>query len=354
MDINYLKNNNLILFEAISGSKSFGLDTPNSDTDIKGVFYLPKEDFYGLNYIPQISNETNDIVYYEIGRFVELLLKNNPNMLELLASPDDCILYKHPAMNLFVVEDFLSKLCKETIAGYAQTQIKKAHGLNKKIINPMEEKRKSLLDFCYILDGLASIPLKKWLETHQKYQKNCGLARIPHSKDMFALFYDKNNRLNYKGIVKNEFSNEVLLSSIEKDEQIEAYLYCNLDGYSIYCKKYKEYWDWIEKRNEERYNTNQEHGKNYDSKNAMHTIRILQSAKYIFEHGKLDIRASNRDELLSIKAGKKEYKEIIAMAEKLLEEIEVLCQQSTLPDVPDAQKVIDKLVKIRKSLYLLS
>ena len=33
---------NLILFEAISGSHAYGLATPQSDTDIKGVFYLPR------------------------------------------------------------------------------------------------------------------------------------------------------------------------------------------------------------------------------------------------------------------------------------------------------------------------
>lgn len=81
MTIHTLKSQNLILFEVISGSKSFGLNTPSSDTDIKGVYYLPKEKFFGLDYIPQIANETNAEVYCEIGRFVELLLKNNHNIL---------------------------------------------------------------------------------------------------------------------------------------------------------------------------------------------------------------------------------------------------------------------------------
>ena len=44
----YLKENDLIILECISGSKAYGLDTPSSDTDIKGVFLLPKKDFYGL------------------------------------------------------------------------------------------------------------------------------------------------------------------------------------------------------------------------------------------------------------------------------------------------------------------
>lgn len=90
MTIEELKANKLILFEVVSGSCAFGLATENSNTDIRGIYYLPKDSFFGLNYIPQISNETNDIIYYEIGRFMELLQKNNPNILEILASPDDC------------------------------------------------------------------------------------------------------------------------------------------------------------------------------------------------------------------------------------------------------------------------
>ena len=74
-----LHQQNLILLETVSGSRAYGLATPESDTDIKGVFYLPRSLFYGLNYIPQISNETNDVVYYELGRFIELLLQSNPN-----------------------------------------------------------------------------------------------------------------------------------------------------------------------------------------------------------------------------------------------------------------------------------
>jgi len=123
MTIQDLKSRNLILFQSISGSRSFGLATENSDTDIRGVYYLPKEDFFGLNYIPQISNETNDITYYEIGRFVELLQKNNPNILEILASPEDCIQHKNPLMDLLKPKDFLSKLCKDTFAGYAISQM---------------------------------------------------------------------------------------------------------------------------------------------------------------------------------------------------------------------------------------
>ena len=134
MKIADLKDQKLILLECISGSRAYGLHTPKSDTDIKGIFALSQKQFYGLEYVEQVNNETNDEVYYEIKRFIDLLSKNNPNILELLATPGDCIMYKDKLVDLIKPEMFLSRLCNQTFAGYAQSQIKKAKGLNKKIV----------------------------------------------------------------------------------------------------------------------------------------------------------------------------------------------------------------------------
>ncbi|MGG5210240.1 nucleotidyltransferase domain-containing protein [Chryseobacterium sp. MIQD13] len=351
MTIQDLKNKKLILLETISGSRSFGLATENSDTDIRGVYYLPKEDFFGLNYIPQISNETNDITYYEIGRFIELLQKNNPNILEVLASSEDCIIHKDPLIDLLRTGDFLSRLCKDTFAGYAVSQIKKAKGLNKKILNPIEKERKSILDFCYILQDQGSIPLKKWLSDYGKIQEKCGLAGIDNTKGMFALFYDEKGSLDYKGIIQNEEANQVSVSSIPKEEKPVAYLFCNLDAYSTYCKDYREYWKWVSERNEDRYNVNQKHGQNYDSKNMMHTIRLLQSCDHIFKTNSLQIRVDNREELLDIKAGNWSYEAVMQKAEDLISSIEHHHSVSTLPDYPDAKKAEKILIEIREKLY---
>ncbi|WP_090082743.1 DNA polymerase beta superfamily protein [Halpernia frigidisoli] len=351
MTIKYLKENKLILFEAISGSRSFGLTTENSDTDIKGVYYLPKIDFFGLNYIPQISNETNDEVYYEIGRFVELLQKNNPNILEILATPEDCILHKDPLMDLLIPEDFLSKLCKDTFAGYAISQIRKAKGLNKKILNPVEKERKSLLDFCYSLENNGSVSLKKWLVENGKSQEKCGLINIDNTKGNFALFYDETATLGYRGIIQNEESNQVSLSSIPKGEKSLAYLFCNLDAYSVYCKDYREYWKWVSERNEDRYNVNQNHGQNYDSKNMMHTIRLLQSCEGIFKNNTLKIKVENREELLDIKAGNWSYEKVMEKAEDLIKSIDYYHSISKLPDFPNLEKTTKVLIEIREKLY---
>ena len=280
MTLNDLQNNSAhLLLKCISGSQAYGLALPHSDTDIKGVFILPKKEFYGLTYIDQINNETNDIMYYEIRKFVELLLKNNPNILELLSSPDDCVLYRHPLMNLLKPEMFLSRLCNQTFGQYAYAQIKKARGLNKKILNPLDRKRKTILDFCYIVMGQGSVPIDEWLIEHGYNQQECGLVRIDHMRDLYALYHQSQSDRTFSGIFSGEHADDVSLSSVPEGLPPKCILYFNKDGYSVYCKEYRQYWEWVELRNEERYANTVSHGKNYDAKNMMHVFRLLNMAE---------------------------------------------------------------------------
>jgi len=354
MTISEIKSKGLLLFECISGSKAYGLDTLQSDTDLKGVFYLPVEQFYGLHYIPQISNETNDEVYYELGRFVELLLKNNPNILEILATPDDCVLYRHPLMFRLHTGMFLSKLCKDTFAGYAIAQIRKARGLKKKIVNPIEKERKSVLDFCYAIQGYSSVAVCHWLETQGFEQQHCGLAAIPHAKGLYALFYDPNGNLGYKGMVSGDTANDVSVSAIPKGEKELTGMFFNKDGYSAYCREYREYWEWVGKRNDERYCATMQHGKNYDAKNMMHTIRLLQVAEEILTTGQLHVKRPNRKELLDIKSGEVGYDDLLKKANGLIDRIETAYASSSLPEAPDEKTIEKILVEMRTELYKMT
>lgn len=264
LTIDDVKNNGWLIFESVVGSRAYGLDTATSDTDIRGVFVLPKSLFYALDYVPQVSNESNDIVYYELKRYVELLSKNNPNIMELLNVPDNCVMQKHAVIDLVKQEIFLSKLCEQTFANYAYTQIQKAYGLEKKIVNPMDEVRKTVLDFCYVYLGGETILLQKYLNENDLKQEQMGLTAISHLKDCYNLFYSTIH--SYAGVMKKEEANDVCLSSIPKGESPIAMLYFNKDAYSGYCKRYKEYWEWVAKRNDHRYKSTMAHGKNYDAK----------------------------------------------------------------------------------------
>ena len=78
-----------------------------------------------------MQDEKGDEVYYELGRFVDLLSKSNPNALEMLFMPKDCIRHRHPVMDLLDPKLFLTKKCEMSFGGYALGQVKKARGLNK-------------------------------------------------------------------------------------------------------------------------------------------------------------------------------------------------------------------------------
>lgn len=343
-----------LLLKCISGSRAYNLHLPTSDTDIKGIFVLPQRELYGLDQVPQLSNESNDEVYFEIGRFIDLLSKNNPNILELLSTPAVCVLYRHPLMMLVRPEDFLSKLCKDTFAGYARTQIKKAKGLNKKIHRPMEKERKIVPDFCFVVEGNGSIPLKQWQERHGYMQEECGLIQLPHFRDAYLLFHQSQvtGSEKLKGIVSGDTATDVQLSPVPKGIDALAVMHFNKDAYSVYCREYNEYWEWVEKRNEARYQNTLSHGKNYDAKNMMHTFRLLTMAEEIALHQKVIVHRNDREFLLRVRSGEFEYDELLRMAEEKVERIEELYKQSYLPETPDVRKAEHILVQIRESFYV--
>jgi len=262
--------------------------------------------------------------------------------------PEECVLYKDPLFDLIKKDYFLSKLCENTFANYAFTQIKKARGLNKKIVNPVDQKRKSVEDFCYVRTEKQSVLLRGFLNMNQIKNSDCGLAKITHMKDCYNLFHDVN--LDYNGIARNE-ANEVCLSSIPKEETPIGILYFNIDGYSSYCKRYKEYWSWVGKRNEERYKSNVSHSKNYDAKNMMHTFRLLHMAREIGLNGVINVRRSDRDFLLAIKNAEFEYEELVEKAELLRQDLDTIYNSSDLMEKPDVALVDKLLLKLRNEYY---
>lgn len=363
--IQELRDKNLIIFESISGSHAYGTSTPESDTDIRGVFVQPLSDVLKYGFVDQVSDEKNDVTFYELGRFMHLLAGNNPNIIELLAVPDDCVIYKHP---LWIVleynkTDFLSKKVRWTFAGYAIDQIEKARGYNKKMNwEESQMTRKTVLDFCYVLKDAGSMPVKRWLETEapkklwlktREYsQKNFGLSAIDHGHDLYAIFY---NQDPVWGIVSDEEkANQVQLFSIPKGLDEVGYLYFNKDGYSSHCKKYQEYQTWLKERNPNRFKMNKAHGKNYDSKNMMHTYRLLLMAHEL-SRGELRIRRTPEEieKLMRIRHGEYEYEDLLREAEAMKDGLEEAFEKSSLPEKPNVEKVQQLLLGMRLTLYNL-
>src|ERR1035437_7603562 len=128
--INDRCKNAIPLFITLRGSHAYGTNVETSDKDYAGVYIQQADDILGNTYKAQINDDKNDTVFYELKRFIELLTTGNPTMIELLNTPEDCIIYKHPAFDTILKEKdkFITKKCKQSFGGYARQQINKSKG----------------------------------------------------------------------------------------------------------------------------------------------------------------------------------------------------------------------------------
>lgn len=353
MTLDYIRKNNLIGYEYIRGSKLHGISTPQSDTDLGGVFFCDFNNIVGLRstYPEQVSDSRSDETYYEYGRWIELLGKSNPNALESLYVPKKFIIgYVEPAVQLVIDnrDKFLSKECFASASGYAVSQLKKCRGLNKKIVNQIHE-RKTPLDFCFTFNGEGSVPLKEWLETRGLKQELCGVSAVNNMPDMYCLFYDHEGTIGYRGIIK-ENGNDIHLSSIPKNQEILCHFMYNENSYKSHCREYKEYKEWEKMRNPVRYESNLD--KNYDSKNVSECLRMLNMCIEIANGEEMKVnRTEDRQFLLDIRAHKYEYDEIMAITEQKKQEFDEAIKTCTLPDKVDPGFINDILIEGRRLFY---
>ena len=384
---------NKLAYKFVRGSTLYNTNIETSDVDYGGVFILPNERLIGLSdfYQDQVSDEKHDTTYYEFNRWVELLMKANPNALESLFVPTDKVIGDiHPAVQLIIDnrDIFLTKECFKSLSGYAYAQIQKCRGLNKKCVQPVMEK-KEVMDFCYTFKDQGSQPMKEFLEERGYLQKYCGLVSIPNMKDTYGVYYDFASHVkfefdNYKDrrvflslcndwfggeyyewvfdrFVNNEFygysgivhpegkSNEVRLSSIPRGEIPICFMTYNQQGYESHCRKYKEYQEWVEKRNPARYESNLK--SNYDVKNVMHCVRLLHMGKELAEGKGFNVeRTWDRDMLIDIRNHKYEYEDIIEYVEKTFTEMKELAANCNLPKTVDKQKVNELILQARLML----
>jgi len=349
------------LLRALVGSQSYGTAIPTSDMDYKGVYVQSIDELIGFGYKEQIE-KGKDECYFEVRRFLQLLQSANPTMLELLYTPEDCILEKHPAFDLILAErdQFMTKICMNSFGGYAVQQIKKARGLDKKMNWATERvERKGPLEFCWVYVDGKTVPVTKWLRDNGMQQEHIGLVSLDHMRDCYAMYYDHAAQygahrgavpLGFRGIVLDD-SNAVRLSDVPKGMTAHGIMYYNKDAYSKHCKDWFSYQEWMKNRNTQRYVDNKSHDQQIDGKNLMHCRRLLDMAMEIATTGTLTVRRPNRDYLLAIRRGEVNLTELIDKAEEDVKAMEDAFKNSSLPDNVDPEFVNELLVKVRHAYY---
>lgn len=112
-----------IIVKAIGGSKLYGIDTPTSDLDIRGVF-IPTLPELLIEKVETVE-EKPDTVYHSLEKFVRLCLNGNPSCLELLFTPESHILERTKDWSYltFIRKEFLSKRVLKSYGGFLKHQI---------------------------------------------------------------------------------------------------------------------------------------------------------------------------------------------------------------------------------------
>ena len=115
-----------IIYRCVVGSRAYGLDNDESDTDRRGIYLAPAELQWSLFGAPeQFEDNATQSCYWELQKFLTMALKANPNILECLYSPMAEKVTPLGAELIAARQAFLSQMIFQTFNGYAMSQFKK-------------------------------------------------------------------------------------------------------------------------------------------------------------------------------------------------------------------------------------
>ncbi len=349
----YQEREQYLLFETLVGSRAYGTFHAESDEDFKGIFILPPS-HYLMEKTPleQVSDKRNDKVYYTLKRFIELASNANPNIIEMLFMPEDCIRFQSDLFKpLFEARQvFITKQAYASHINYAQAQIKKARGKNKWVNNPQEVKVPERQDFCWFIksNDKATPYRPKSLKDSDIDLSQYHVSSVEHSQGLYRLYhYGSDARGVFRG-------GELVCESIPKDDEkthCRGLLLFNEAAYECAKRDHTNYWQWRDNRNETRWQGQEQGKRDYDAKNMMHTFRLLFSGQNILEKGEPLVRfeGENLDFLKKVRDGFFNYDELIKRVEDKLNDFSLAYEKSTLADSIDEEKLQKLLVEITKS-----
>jgi predicted nucleotidyltransferase len=222
-------------YEVIMGSTAYGVSTDTSDLDIYGwcippkSFVFPHTEGYidGLGPSPprfeqfsqhhvKTARHEYDFTIYNLVKYVQLVAENNPNMIDSLFVPPNCVTHITEVGNMLRDrrKDLLHKGSWHKFKGYAYSQI---HKIKNKEFNPnWTTKRK---------DRIQEIGF----DSKQSYHA----VRLIDEAEQILLHGDidlQRNREHYKAIRRGDLTfDQVAEYFFNKERDLEkVYLECKL------------------------------------------------------------------------------------------------------------------------------
>lgn len=322
--LNLVKQNTIL--EVVHGSRAYGTNTPESDTDIKGICIIPDLKYYtGMQTFEQqdggwvdAQGNKQDKVVYHLPKFLKLAGDCNPNILEILfADQGDILVCTKQGKKLLENRHlFVSKKARHTFTGYAAAQLKRMSAHYRWTSNPPQKPEYAAAKH------VKTTPIGP-LGTHlaqSGFLKQVRLADPRTFKEKFLAFFGLATR--------DQEWFDLDIEVIDKG------------SYEAAKREWDNYEKWKKNRNEKRSELERRYG--LDLKHAYHLVRLLRMGLEIVRDGQVIVKRPDKDELLHIRNGGWTYEQILAYADEMENKIIEAEKTSTLPWSPD-WKAIEEL-----------
>lgn len=336
-----------LLVKHRAGSHAYGTNIETSDEDYRGIFagdpVNVRTPFFRINETEDSNEE--DTKFYELAHYMKLCLDCNPNIVETVWVDRSDILLTTPAYELLRQHraELLSSKIAFTTVGYALSQLKRIKGHNKWINNPQPEAQPTPCEFLTVI---------QWLSTEKNLHPNLKEFRdfhrfIPFGNEMYGVVPAVGHQLwDLNGNLNDTFEGERALYN-------NTYLMVvkwNRDEFKVALEKWQQYWEWKTNRNEKRSALEEQFG--YDTKHAMHLVRLLRMGVEALRDGEIVVRRPDAQELLSIRNGAWKYEELVEYAEHMNYEVtDVWYKKTALPKKPNMHLAAQLLMDIQDLVW---
>lgn len=337
----------LDLMRCYSGSLAYGTNLPTSDVDIRGLFCAAPEfirtPFFNIK--EQTLEEEEDGKIYELTNFMKLFVEMNPNIIELMFVADSDLIMTTDIYDYLRKEapGLMSKKVAFSFSGYAMAQLKRIRGHDKWINNPQPEEKPTQKDFFRLVHSYTEHDAVSNVLKHEGFQGvmdrlNDMCILIPYGNNVWGVTenFNSSGMFNADGSIRKVDYQQ--LSDADKKKKplfIVRYL---ADEHKKAKEKHDNYWTWKKNRNAVRHELEINFG--YDTKHAMHLVRLMRMAEEILTTGEVNVKRTDAKELLDIRGGAWELDDLLAWADEkdryIREDLYKTCK--ILPHTTDIHK----------------
>lgn len=307
---------NIILL-GLGGSHAYGLNSPSSDVDLRGIAMNTKRNLLLGKDFEQVVDTDTDTVIYSFDKIVRLLSECNQNVIELLGLKPEHYLYMSPEGKMLVENRklFLSKRAIHSFGGYAHAQLRR-----------MEHKAARVAGQSHMeADILKSIE-------HASYDYKEKFFFYPN--DAIKLYIDK---------------------AVNEDFDTEIFMDLNLKHYPL--RDYRGMWNEFNAivKAYNKFGARNSKAISHDKlgKHMRQLVLLYLMCFDILEHGEITTyREKEHDFLMSVQNGKyldenkQPTSEFYKIVDSLDQRLEYLKEHTNLPERADMAAIEDLIVQI--------